>query len=98
MSNPLDHYGKIGQNVAGGGYRPGGGHGGGGGGGGRAAAGGGEGNRNYSKPWLVPENENKKKDKASTFAEHCYPDGGIGPESDLINMIEKDLLQKNPNV
>lgn len=51
-------------------------------------------NRNYDKPWLVPE---KPKEKAATYAEHCYPDG-IGPDTDLINMIERDLLVKNPNV
>jgi len=44
----------------------------------------------------VPEKENKR-DKATTFAEYCYPDG-IGPDTDLINMIERDLLVKNPNV
>lgn len=77
--NPLGHYGNIDK-------------------GGPSAAGGGAGggrNRNYDKPWLVPEKE--KKDKASTYAEHCYPDG-IGPDTDLINMIERDLLTKVPNV
>jgi len=44
----------------------------------------------------VPEKENKR-DKASSYAEYCYPDG-IGPDTDLINMIERDLLVKNPNV
>ena len=54
----------------------------------------GDGRRNYDKPWLPPEKEVKA---AKTYAEHVYPDG-IGPDTDLINMIEKDLLVKNPNV
>lgn len=64
--------------------------------GGAAAGAGGGRARNYDKPWLVPEKENKR-DKAQTYAEYCYPDG-IGPDTDLINMIERDLLVKNPNV
>ena len=43
----------------------------------------------------MPEKE--KKEKALTYAEHVYPDG-IGPDTDLINMIEKEVLVKNPNV
>lgn len=27
-----------------------------------------------------------------------YPDGGIGPDSDLINRLERDMVDKNPNV
>ena len=50
--------------------------------------------RNYDKPWLQPQ---KEKKKAETYAEHVYPDG-IGPDTDLINMIERDVLLKNPNV
>lgn len=55
----------------------------------------GDGKRNYNKPWLAPEKE--KKAEASTYADHVYPDG-IGPDTDLINMIERDALVKNPNV
>jgi len=51
--------------------------------------------RKYDKPWLVPEKP--AKEKAATYAEHCYPDG-IGPDTDLINMIEREVLVKNPNV
>jgi len=29
--------------------------------------------------------------------EHIYPDG-VGPDVELINMIESQLLDKNPNV
>lgn len=60
-----------------------------------------ENKRNYSKPWAV-EGGGKKKagskaKKADSFLYHCYPDG-IGPDSDLINMLEKDVLDKNPQV
>ena len=56
---------------------------------------GGGGRRNYDKPWLAPEKE--KKTEAKTYAEHVYPDG-IGPDTDLINMIERDAMMKNPSV
>ena len=29
--------------------------------------------------------------------EHCYPNGD-GPDSDLIRMLERDVIDKNPNV
>lgn len=50
--------------------------------------------RNYEKPWLVPK---KEKKKAETFLEYCYPDLE-GPDADLIKMLERDVVQKNPNV
>ena len=52
-------------------------------------------NRNYDKPWAVKPKEKKKPE---TYAEFVYGDGGIGPDSDLINMIERDVLTKNPQV
>lgn len=30
--------------------------------------------------------------------EHYYPDGGVGPDQELINMLERDILDKNPQV
>lgn len=39
----------------------------------------------------------KEKKEPTTYAEFLYPDG-VGPDSDLINMIEKDVLVKNPEV
>lgn len=51
--------------------------------------------RNYEKPWAVPKAE--KKEKASSYVDHVYPDG-IGPDIELINMIENQMLDKNPNV
>ena len=47
-------------------------------------------NRNYDKPWLKPE-----KKEPETFLEFCYPDGA-GPDIDLIQMLERDVLDKNP--
>lgn len=50
--------------------------------------------RDYDKPWLAPK---KEKKKADTFLEFCYPDGE-GPDADLIKMLERDVVQKNPSV
>lgn len=55
--------------------------------------------RRYDKPWLQglnKENQNKKEN-ASEFLHHIYPDG-IGPDTELINMLERDVIQKNPSV
>jgi katanin p60 ATPase-containing subunit A1 len=58
--------------------------------------------RNYEKPWKMPE-EKKPKEKdikeitKSSFLLHCYPDG-VGPDSDLIEMLEKEVVDCNPNV
>jgi len=60
-----------------------------GGGGGGA----GEDKRNYDKPWLVP----KKEKEPQTYLESVYPDG-VGPDLDLIQMLERDMIEKNPNV
>ena len=35
--------------------------------------------------------------KAKTFLESIYPDG-VGPDVDLIAMLERDVIDKNPNV
>eukprot|EP00347_Sterkiella_histriomuscorum_P020741 403336650 len=62
-------------------------------GGGAAAAGGkNDKNRNYDKPWLIPE-----KKEPQTYLEFCYPDG-VGPDVDLIQMLEREVLDKNPQV
>ena len=57
--------------------------------------------RNYEKPWKVPEEKKTKdkdpKDNKSSFLLSCYPDG-IGPDSDLIEMLEKEVVETNPNV
>jgi len=54
-----------------------------------------DGKRDYDKPWLPPPKKEKKK--ADTFLEHVYPDGE-GPDADLIKMLERDVVSKNPNV
>ena len=43
---------------------------------------------------MLPE---KEKKEPKTYAESVYPDG-VGPDTDLINMIESNILIKNPNV
>jgi len=61
--------------------------------------------RNYDKPWKVPQkpiqsNEDKNKEACSdkkSFLYHCYPDGK-GPDAELIQMLEKDVVDQNPNV
>lgn len=56
--------------------------------------------RTYDKPWAAGGGKSGKSGstkKAESFLYHCYPDG-IGPDSDLINMLEKDVLDKNPQV
>lgn len=61
-----------------------------GGAGGQANRGGGGGandpggKRNYDKPWLPPKQEQKNKE-AKTYAEYLFGEGGVGPDSDLVN-------------
>jgi katanin p60 ATPase-containing subunit A1 len=56
--------------------------------------------RNYDKPWAsgaskAPKGSSSKD--TDSFLYHCYPDG-VGPDTELINMLEKDVLDKNPQV
>jgi len=58
--------------------------------------------RNYDKPWRAntkPEGEKpaKKGEEKSSFLESVYPDG-VGPDTDLIQALERDMLDKNPNI
>ena len=61
--------------------------------------------RNYAKPWLQPDQPKKAggKDQGpgqpqrSEFLEFCYPDGS-GPDSELIQMMEREIVDRNPNV
>lgn len=50
--------------------------------------------RAYDKPWLPPK---KEKKEATTFLEFHYPDG-VGPDVELIQLMERDVLEKNPMV
>lgn len=63
-------------------------------------------NRQYEKPWLknaadkksmVDEKGGKKDGAKSDFLTHCYPDGK-GPDEQLILMLEKEVIDKNPNI
>mmetsp|Transcript_10419 Transcript_10419/g.22865 ORF Transcript_10419/g.22865 Transcript_10419/m.22865 type:complete len:565 (+) Transcript_10419:24-1718(+) len=65
--------------------------------------------RNYAKPWKAPESE-KSKDPStrsaaaegegkSSYAQHVYNDrGGSGPDTELIEMIERDCVENSVNV
>ena len=50
--------------------------------------------RGYDKPWLQPK---KEKKEATTFLDHYYPDG-VGPDVELITMMEREVIDKGPNV
>lgn len=62
--------------------------------------------RNYKKPWLdnVPDKKGKPDEKekpeggGSSFEDHLYGEGGNGPDSDLIKMLERDCVDKCPSV
>jgi katanin p60 ATPase-containing subunit A1 len=61
-----------------------------------------QGQRNYERPWMknIPEKKEGKKQDAEgkyRFLYHHYPDGN-GPDTDLIRMIEDNLITVNPNV
>jgi katanin p60 ATPase-containing subunit A1 len=82
-----DKYGKLAN------YGPDGYMGGGGGGGnyGGGRAGGKSSNSNNNK------NSNNNNDGKSAFLLHCYPDG-VGPDSELIEMLEREVVDTNPHV
>ena len=49
-------------------------------------------------PWAPAKTKvNPKGAKTSGFLEHVYPDG-VGPDTELIKMLERDVLQENPSV
>lgn len=62
---------------------------------------GGKGARNYDKPWTAnvkkPEEKQKTGPDAEKFLYSVYPDGK-GPDSDLINMLEREVVSLSPNV
>ena len=58
--------------------------------------------RNYEKPWKLPEEKKvekgkEKNDGKKSFLLHCYPDGA-GPDAELIEMLEREVVDTNPNV
>jgi katanin p60 ATPase-containing subunit A1 len=61
--------------------------------------------RNYKKPWLdnKPDKKAKPEEKPegerNSFEDHLYGEGGNGgPDSDLIKMLERDCVDKCPQV
>lgn len=59
--------------------------------------------RNYSKPWQqelpqVPTAQSGGAVQPSQYLESIYGSDGRGPDTDLVNMIEKDCVDRNPNV
>lgn len=61
-----------------------------------------KGKRDYEKPWQKSDKDKKKKGKKgeedSPFLLHCYPDGKGGPDSELIKMLERDIVDRNPGI
>ena len=55
--------------------------------------------REYEKPWRVekPEKPGKGKPASSEFLQHVYP-GGEGPDAHLIQMLEREVIDRNPNI
>ena len=59
--------------------------------------------RNYDRPWMkgVPEKKDQKAKQDSEgkykYLYHHYPDGN-GPDTDLIRMIEDNLITANPSI
>lgn len=49
------------------------------------------------KSWEGIENQKNKK-RHQTFIEHVYPPNGKGPDTDLILMMEWEIVTKNPKV
>lgn len=67
--------------------------------------------RNYKKPWLDNKPKDKKASEekgakqggegnanAETFLEFCYGEKKEGPDSELIQSLERDCIDKVPNV
>lgn len=52
--------------------------------------------KEYEKPWRV-EKPVKERKEGSEFLYHVYPDGE-GPDANLIKMLEREVIDKNPNV
>jgi SpoVK/Ycf46/Vps4 family AAA+-type ATPase len=52
--------------------------------------------KDYEKPWRV-EKPAKERKEGSEFLYHVYPDGE-GPDANLIKMLEREVIDKNPNV
>lgn len=55
--------------------------------------------RNYQKPWQVKDQPKEKevKKKPGNFLKSVYPDGN-GPDKELIETLEREVIDRNPNV
>ena len=53
--------------------------------------------RSYEKPWNSGVKTKSTSKDTDSYLYHCYPDG-VGPDTELISMLEKDVLDKNPQV
>ena len=51
--------------------------------------------RKYSKPWMVDPPKPKAKNSSSSFLTHVYGESGDGPDTELIQMIERDCVDSN---
>ena len=58
--------------------------------------------RNYEKPWKANARNEQEKPAAqgerSSFIDAKFPDGGAGPDLELIQMLEHDVVEKSPSV
>ena len=86
-----DKYGKLAN------YGPDGYMGGGGGAPSSGGYGGYSNNRGGSSKSGNNNNNNKNDNNKSAFLLHCYPDG-VGPDSELIEMLEREVVDSNPHV
>jgi len=55
------------------------------------------GKRAYDKPWLTEKSVSKPKPDQSEFLLSVYPSGD-GPDANLIKMLEREVIDKNPNI
>lgn len=56
--------------------------------------------RNYEKPWKTEEKKDTKKDNdksKTSFLYSVYPEG-VGPDADLIDMLEREVVDTSPCV
>lgn len=56
--------------------------------------------RNYEKPWKTEEKKDSKKENEkakSSYLLSVYPEG-VGPDSDLIDMLEREVVDTSPCV
>eukprot|EP00397_Hematodinium_sp_SG-2012_P023863 GEMP01024821.1.p1 GENE.GEMP01024821.1~~GEMP01024821.1.p1 ORF type:complete len:536 (+),score=139.72 GEMP01024821.1:130-1737(+) len=59
-------------------------------------------NRDYNRPWAVPEvqmrPEESQQQGVSSFLKSLYGESGQGPDADLARQMEEEILERNPGV